>query len=73
MRTAAQEAKERMHEEEENPGRGQEFWDDVSGEKLDPELVRKARAEEMKEFAKHKVYRKVPLEECLERTGKMPI
>ncbi len=49
------------------------FWDDVTGNELDPELVREARAEEMKEFKKHNVYVKVPLSECWAATGKRPI
>ena len=39
----------------------QEYWDDMSGKRLEPELVRKARMEEMEEFRKHGVYVKVPL------------
>jgi hypothetical protein len=52
---------------------GGECWDDVSGKTLCPKLVKKAREEEMKEFTKHGVYMKVPLEECYEVTGKDPI
>ena len=36
----------------------------MSGKKLIPELVKKARREELGEVAKHGVYKKVPLEEC---------
>ena len=50
-----------------------EYYDNLNGERLDPELVRKARAEEMREFANYGVYRKVPLSECYDRTGKEPI
>jgi hypothetical protein len=50
-----------------------EFWDDLSGEALDPEMVREARKEEMLEFVKHGVYIKVPIQECMRRTGKKPI
>ena len=32
-----------------------------------------ARIEEMEEFRKHGVYIKVPIKECMERTGKKPI
>ena len=49
------------------------FWDDLSGEELEPELVEAARCEEMEEYRKHGVYKKVPLEECWEETGKDPI
>ena len=37
------------------------------------EWVKKARAEEMKEFKKHGVYAKVPIEECIRETGNKPI
>ena len=50
-----------------------EFWDSVTGVPLIPQLVIQAREEEMKEFRKHEVYVKVPIKECLERTGKKPI
>ena len=46
------------------------FWDDITGEPLDTEGVIKARTEEMAEFRKHGVYRKVPIEKCLQETGK---
>jgi len=47
-----------------------EFWDSVSGVPLIPQLVMQAREEEMKEFRKHDVYSKVPIRECLEKTGR---
>ena len=50
-----------------------EYWDDVTGIPLRPELVRKARQEEMREFANHGVYVKVSEEECWRVTGKGPI
>ena len=49
------------------------YFDNLSGEKLDADLVRKARAEEMKEFQKYGVYKKVPMSECLAKTNKEPI
>jgi len=49
------------------------FYDDLSGEALDGQLVKLARAEEMTEFDKHTVYTKVPLKECWDVTGKAPI
>ena len=51
----------------------EEFWDDISGKKLNSELVYKARAEEIEEFRKHGVYIKVPISECMNVTGKKPI
>jgi hypothetical protein len=53
--------------------RKREFWDDMSGKKLKEEKVRAAREEEMIEVRKHKVYKKVPLSECLKETGRGPI
>ena len=40
------------------------FWDDMSGEELEPNLIRLARAEEMAEVRKHNVYTKVPITQC---------
>ena len=48
-----------------------QFWDDVSGEPLDPEGVLQARKEELVHVHKHEVYRKVPISQCLERTGNL--
>ena len=50
-----------------------EVYDDLSGKKLDPNLVAAARAEEMEQYRKHRVYRTVPIALCWERTGKRPI
>jgi hypothetical protein len=52
---------------------GKKYWDDLSGEELDPSLVMAARSEELKEFVKHNVYNKVPISKCWEATGKAPI
>jgi len=49
------------------------FYDDVTGEPLDFEGVLKARAEEIAEYRKHNVYSKVPIAECIAKTGKKPI
>ena len=49
------------------------FWGDMSGEELNPSLVRKAREDEMEEFRKRNVYVKVPIDECIRKTGKKPI
>ena len=50
-----------------------EFWDDLSGRSLSPDLVRKARIEEMGEIIKHRVYEKVPISECWNQNGQAPI
>ena len=51
----------------------EQYWDDMSGELLDTQLVKMARNEEMIEVRKHKLYDKVPIQECWEMTGKAPI
>ena len=51
----------------------EEYFDNLSGEKLDGEMVKKARAKEMREFAKYGVYKKVPMSECYAKTKKDPI
>ena len=48
-------------------------YDDVSGSKLIPSLVKKARREEIEYIKKLGVYNKVPLDKCLKQTGKKPI
>ena len=50
-----------------------EFYDDVSGRKLNPQIVEAARREELALFQKHTVYEKVPLQRCIDETGKQPI
>ncbi len=40
------------------------YWDDMSGKQLDPELVKKARMEEIKELKEHTVYQQAPINEC---------
>jgi hypothetical protein len=49
------------------------FYDDLTGKVLEWEWVLKARAEEIKEFRKHWVYKKVPVKGCYDKTGKTPI
>ena len=48
-------------------------WDDVNGVDLDPELVKKARREEVEFYKTMGVYEKVPLSECFEVTGRPPV
>ena len=48
-------------------------WDDVSGAELDPNKVKQARQEEIAYVTKMNLYTKVPITECLQRTGKQPI
>ena len=51
----------------------QTIWDDIAGQELNHEMVKKAMTEDMKEFKKHNVYTKVPIEECMRETGNKPI
>ena len=39
----------------------QQYWDELSGEPLDTEGVKNARKEEIQEFKRHNVYKKVPI------------
>ena len=50
-----------------------EAWDDIHGKKLDPKKVRTARREEIGYYYKMKMHDKVPISECLARTGQQPI
>ena len=52
---------------------GEYAVDDVSGEPLDPNEVRKACMDEVKYISDSNLYTKVPIKECVERTGKQPI
>ena len=51
----------------------EKYFDDLSGKPLIPEMVRRARLEEIGELGKHGVYEKVPISECWNRTGNPPI
>ena len=48
-------------------------WDDVSGAALDPQTVKRARQEELEYVHKMSVYQKVPISECVMRTGRQPL
>ena len=50
-----------------------QYWDDMSGKTLQSRLVQNARQEEMDEVQKHQVYKKVPIQQCWQETGKGPI
>ena len=45
-----------------------EFYDELTGQWLDPDLVKQAREEEMAEYKKHGVYQKVAIKECWDET-----
>ena len=47
--------------------------DDISGEDLDPKLLRAARQEELQYFKDMKVYEYAQVSECLKATGRPPI
>ena len=61
---------EALHE---NHGETWVAYDDVSGQQLDPSLMRQARCEEIKYFKEMGVYTKVDIGECWAATGKAPI
>ena len=50
-----------------------QFWNEVSKKKLDRHGVMAAEMEEIRQFHSHKIYKKVPLSECCNATGKNPI
>ena len=50
-----------------------QYFDEMTHKQLPKEGVIKARVEEMVQVYKHKLYTKVPIEECLQETGKKPI
>ena len=60
-------------EEVGDPEFEEEFHDNRTGEYLDPELVAKARSEEVEFMAKIGLYQEVDIAECLEITGRPPI
>jgi hypothetical protein len=50
-----------------------EFRDDLTGQLLDPVLVREARAKEMEYVRSKGLWAKRPVRECLDRTGRPPV
>ena len=52
---------------------GAAAYDDVGGQALDVEEVKRARAEEMKFVKTFPVYEERDVEECWRKTGKRPI
>ena len=46
--------------------------DDVSGAFLDPKMVNKVRADEIEYVRAMKLYTKVPISDCIAKTGKQP-
>jgi len=50
-----------------------QFWDEISNKKLNANGVIADRLEEIKQVHSHRVYKKVPIQECWDRTGKAPI
>ena len=49
------------------------YWDEVSHKLLESSGVIAARLDEIKQIYEHRVYEKVPIEECHRVTGKAPI
>ena len=52
---------------------GDEYYSDISDEKLDKEKVEGARKDEMKYFERMGVYKRVPCEQAIERTRRTAI
>ena len=52
---------------------GSRFFDDITGNELDPEGVIEARRLELEFVDSWPVYEEVPVEQCWERTGKPPL
>ena len=50
-----------------------EAWDDISGESLDLAAVLAARREEIAYYKEMKAFTKVPISQCVARTGRRPI
>ena len=50
-----------------------EAWDDTSGESLDPAAVLAARREEIAYYKEMKAFTKVPISQCIAKTGGRPI
>ena len=48
-------------------------WDETTHRKLPKAEVEKARLEELRQVYNHNVYTKVPLQQCIDETGQMPI
>ena len=59
--------------EEDDEAECEVAWGDVSGAALNPQDVRKARAEEIEYVRFMGLYTKVPIQQCYERTGQAPI
>lgn len=64
---------EELWNEEEFAQQEEEFIDAAAGVLLDPQMVQKARAEELKWVKDEKIYDRVPLSQCLAVTGREPI
>lgn len=70
---AGSEEKDEMDWEMEEGVEWEEYWDDISGKKLDTARVSQARKEEMEGIKTHTIYEHVPIQQRVERAGKKPI
>ena len=64
---------ELLHAGDHRLQQGQKFFDDLTGQPLDPELVKAARAKELAYFENKEVWKLVPTAEALKVSGKKPI
>ena len=60
-------------EEEDHQEYLYEYFDDISGMKLEGRMVEAVRREELEEMKKRGTYTKVPVSECWAKTGKKPV
>ena len=65
------ESADKLHEDDQRLC--EKAWDDVTGKELDPNMVRRARQDEIGYFKKHTVYKRVPHSRCFQCAGKPPI
>ncbi len=50
-----------------------DYWDEITHRKLERKEVQEARLEELRQVYQHKVYMKVPIQQCWDETGMNPI
>ena len=58
---------------DDNPDDANESFDDLSGDVLDPAIVKQARNEDVDYVSERHAVDKVPLADCFEQTGKAPL
>ena len=46
------------------------YWDEITGKRLDTEEIENARLKEITQIHEHKVYTEVPIEQCWNEIGR---